>query len=211
MSNSGFLRRDEFVGLPGFSEKPEWMRNRLDPYRIPVYDNGQCAGYYEMSRDHFNRAIAPTVIDIVSNQYPFRGISAAEYKYHDVLLGIWIKNGPIKLYPPRWMVDAFGTLIVRPILVFTLTIDNICELFRQFIGLEYPPITKPSQTTLEESLNKIRSNGWEWIDKENEPERYAQFQSSIQSYNEMNRNYRLFSGSCWDASGLAPWNIGPIS
>ena len=187
--------------ISGFSEDSRWLRMhpQPDPYRIPVYDNRQCTGYYEMSRDYFNKAMAPMVMDIISNQYPFRGIFAPKCEYHDVPLGIWINNGPIKWYPPRWMVDMFGTLVVRPILVFTITVDNICELFRQFIGLEYPPITKPSQTTLEESINKIRSNGWEWIDKENEPERYAQIQRA-RLYEEIRYMEQPYPCSTWNMS-----------
>lgn len=163
MSNS--VWHEKIMGISGFDEDSRGLKKHPEPipYRFPVYDNnGCCLGFYKST----------SIIVPVRNDFK------TKFEYHEVPTGLWFKNGPIKLYPPKWMVKVFGMLWVRPIIVPTFTVDNVCEIFRQFIGLEYPPIAKPSRITLEDSLNELRPNGWKWIDEEKDSGEYTRIKSS---------------------------------
>lgn len=139
------------------------------PYTVPAYNNhGEYIGYYTIPREYFNRGIF--LNDIARRPYLYMNCD----EFHPWLLRnnlsieeIWL-NKTIKLYAPKWMVDTFGEEFTKPLIIYILTKDFVCDVFRQFIGLNYPPIAKPPKLSSKELLSAVKDStdyGWKWIDK----------------------------------------------
>ena len=160
---------NEIVYDLGVYDKPSKPRNPLCDYKpnvIPIMDRtGRCNGFYAIDETSFKKLVGEDNINKNGRSYSIRSVVNSFREVMNTPLVPLPTFDPFKsgnrifiLRPPKWMYPIYGKKFPDSLIICNIDRDNICELFRQFIGLNYKPIARPRSIIFEQKEQPKTNN-----------------------------------------------------
>ena len=160
---------NEIVYNLGVYDKPNKPRNPLYDYNpnvIPIIDRtGRYNGFYTIDEASFKKLVGEDNINKNKRSYSIRSVVNSFKEVMNAPLislptfnpFISINHMPI-IRPPKWMYSIYEKKFLDSLIIYNIDRDNICELFRQFIWLNYKPIVRPRSITFEQNEQPKTNN-----------------------------------------------------
>ena len=137
---------NEIVYNLGVYDKPSKPRNPLCDYNpnvIPIIDGtGRYKGFYTIDETSFKKLVGEDNINKNKRSYSIRSVVNS---FREVMNAPLIPlptfnpfisiNHMFVIRPPKWMYSVYEKKFLDSLIIYNIDRDNICELFRQFIGL----------------------------------------------------------------------------